>query len=238
MRCFFIILFMAISLQAHGHEPKQFEADLRDWLMANPEILLEMSAELERRQLEAQSAYDETIVAQNYEALFHDGRDGQLMSDTEEAGLILVEFLDYNCGYCRRQHRLFISATDALPNLQIIFKEYPILGQGSNDAARIALAVKAEYGTARYLELQDRFLTHQGQIDKASIAQILADMSLPVDVLFERARQEDIQVHLLDNQALAARLGIQGTPAFVTKNRILRGLLEKAQLLALYEAQE
>ena len=121
-----LILFTVTITPLKAHEAGTFEAELRRWLLANPEILLEMSAELEQRQFNAQASLDAGFLEQEFDALFHDARDARSRINEDDGTATIIEFLDYNCGYCRRQYGALQDALAAAPNLQIIFKEFPI----------------------------------------------------------------------------------------------------------------
>ena len=207
---------------------EDFAAKARAWLLDNPEIMLEVVQLLERNEAQQASVADKERIAANIDALFNDGRDGIIGGGS----IVAVEFFDYQCGYCKRQAASVKAFAQSSPNHKVILKEFPILGPVSEVAARAALAAKMLNGSDAYLRVHNGLLDHQGRLDDGVIDGILSSAGLnPADV---RVMMQDpaITGQINDTRALAARLGINGTPGFVFKDSIARGLLSQQDIEA------
>lgn len=204
-----------------AEEREEFRDEVRAYLLENPEILTEMVGVLETRQADAAEATDEKLVAEHRAALYDDGfswADGPA-----EADVTVVEFLDYQCGYCRRAHPEFVDMIEQDGRIRVIVKELPILGPGSELAARAAISTLISQGPDAYARLNDTLLRAEGPVTDASLDAALR--SAGVDPAAVRAGMDDAEVtrRIDATRQLAAGLEIQGTPAFVFGDRMLRG---------------
>ncbi len=193
---------------------------VRDYLLAHPEVLEEVVAELDRRRAAATAAQQsEALVAQRDTLL---NSDRQVVLGNPEGDVTLVEFFDYNCTYCRAAHRDLMRLLDEDPSLRVVLKEYPVLGQGSVEAAQVAIALN-EVAPDRYLEFHDRVLREQGQAN-GNRALAIAD-ELGIDPLTIRAAMEspNVEETISEVYELATALGITGTPTYVLGNEVVVG---------------
>jgi protein-disulfide isomerase len=214
-------------------ERAALHAEIREYLLANPEILTEMIAILESRQAAATAEQDKTLVATHAEAIFDDGF--SFVGGNPEGSVTVVEFLDYQCGFCRRAHPDVAELIASDGDIRWIVKELPILGPGSELASRAAVATLIAEGPERYAALNDRLMRLEGQVDDASLDGALADAGL--DAAAIRAGMDDPEVsrRLDATRALAKDLAISGTPTFVFENRMVRGYLPLAEMRGLLD---
>ncbi len=206
---------------AEGLEDDQaiFDQRVRDVLIRNPEIVLEVFAILEAKNDARERQRDAALIATSREALFKPAID--------EAGQIkpvVVEFVDYNCAYCRRAEAEVATTLEANPDIELVILQYPILGEQSVDAARIALAAKLLYGDAEYLRLNEALL-QGGAPAMERIDHFLSAMGFNVAELRAKAGSPEIDDILTTTHELARRLNISGTPGFVTRTQIHRGFV-------------
>ena len=193
---------------------------VRQYLLANPEVLEEAVAELERRR-------DEAAAVQRGEAMIA-YRDTLLRSDRQvvlgnpEGDITLVEFFDYNCTYCRAAHGDLMRLLDEDENLRVVLKEYPVLGPGSVEAAQVAIALN-EVAPDRYLEFHNRIFTEPGQAN-GNRALAVAD-GMGIDPLAIRAAMEapNVEATIEEVYTLANALGITGTPTYVLGDEVVVG---------------
>jgi protein-disulfide isomerase len=204
-------------------EKAAMHAEIRAYLLAHPEVLLEAIQELEKRQQAATEANDQTLVAANHAAIFDDGF--SWVTGNPEGDLTIVEFLDYQCGYCRRAHPEVAELLTADGNVRLIVKEMPILGPGSELAARAALATLFTAGPEAYGRLHDRLMQLKGQIDEARLDAVLGDEGLDPAAIRAAMRDPEVDRRLAETRALAETLAITGTPTFVVGDQMLRGYL-------------
>ena len=203
----------AQSVPMNDEDRTAFGAEVRAYLMANPEVIFEAVAEFERRTAAAQNDMDGTLVEINAEAIFADGHSwvgGNLNGD-----LTVVEFLDYRCGFCRRAQEQIADLLGTDGNIRFIIKEFPILGPQSEVMSRFALAVQQESTPEHYEEAHDRLMLWDGDFTLTS-ARLLADeMGLDADAVIAQMDSTVVDAILQSNRELAQRLQISGTPTFV-----------------------
>jgi protein-disulfide isomerase len=203
-------------------------AEIRAYLLANPEILMEMLQLLEQKEQVATADTDRRLVAENAPAIFDDGF--SWVGGNPEGSITLVEFLDYQCGYCRRAQPELSELIRSDGDIRLIVKEMPILGPGSELAARAAIATLITSGPERYAALHDRLLAMKGQITDESLDAALTETGL--DPVAIRAAMTDPEVdrRLGATRELAGKLAISGTPTFVFDDRMVRGYLPLAAM--------
>jgi protein-disulfide isomerase len=209
-------------------ERAALHAEIRAYLLANPDLLTEMISLLEQKQQAEAADVDRDLVAANAEAIFDDGF--SWVGGNVEGRFTVVEFLDYQCAFCRRAqpdvHELITSDGD----IRLIVKEMPILGPGSDLAARAAVATLITEGPQSYEALHDRLMALQGQVTDVSLDHALTETGLEPAAV--RAAMEDPEVdrRLAATRDLAQKLAISGTPTFVFDNRMVRGYLPLARM--------
>jgi protein-disulfide isomerase len=225
----FLPILAALLFTPLGHvyaQDNEFATKARAWLLANPEVLIEAMEVLQTRQAALETASDAQNITANSAALFANPDDGFV--GTGE--VIAVEFFDYQCGYCKRQLEAVKGFNEAHPNHKIVLKELPILGPISEAAARAALAAKMVAGNDTYLAVHNGFLQHKGRLNDAIIDQILIDAGLRAMKIRAVMVDDAITRQIEANRALAARLGVNGTPGWVFKDEIARGLIDQNAL--------
>ncbi|MCY4006165.1 MAG: DsbA family protein [Rhodobacteraceae bacterium] len=191
----------------------QLRQEIRDYLLTNPEILIEAFSLLESRQAAAELEQSREAILANAELLFNNPNSWQ--GGNPEGDITIVEFIDYRCGYCRKAHTEIqeLLATD--PGIRMIVKEYPILSQESFDSAKLALAALRNGGQDAYKLAHDFLIGFNGEIDSDLYANISTLTGIDQDVLTEDIASADIENIIIANYQLADSLGISGTPAFV-----------------------
>ena len=151
---------------------------VHEYLVKNPEVLQEAMMELEKRATAAEAQKHQAAVKQNAEALFN--APNQVTLGNPKGDVTFVEFFDYNCGYCKRAMLDMMALLKNDPNLKIVLKEFPVLGPGSVEAARVGVAVQMQdKSSKKYLEFHQKLLSGRGQVDNAR-ALAVADMAIVV----------------------------------------------------------
>ncbi len=201
---------------------KEIEQIVREWLLKNPEILNDMVAVLEKRQKAQQAQREKAVVAAHAAAFYHSPHD--LVIGNPEGPIAMVEFMDYNCGFCRRSLEDVQKLREANKDLKIVIKEFPILGPDSMEAAKYALAARKQ-GMDKYWDLHVALLKHKGRVNGEVALALARRVGLDVEKLKKDAESEDVKQALQTNLALADALGIRGTPAFVIGDKLVPGAL-------------
>ena len=179
-------------------------------------------AEDEKRQSE--------MLKKNSDALYNDERDFSIGSP--DAPITIVEFFDYNCGYCKRAFPDIMKLTQKNPDVRVVFKEFPILGPASEQAARVALASK---GDGKYFAIHQGLLNARGSVSGAALSSLIEKHGLNADEIVTRGKNKDIDAHIKDVRNLAQSLGVSGTPAFIIDNQLFSGALSYDDMQSLID---
>ncbi len=214
-------------------ERAAFRAEVRAYLMENPEVIMEAVAVLEERQQAQQTADDVELVMANAADLFDDGASwggGNLDGD-----VTIVEFVDYRCSYCRKAFPEVSQLVSDDGNIRLILKEFPILGEQSVASSRMALATKLALGDDAYKQVHDSLIAFRGEVNDISVRALAAELDLDGDAILAKMNAPEIDAVLAETRALAQRLQISGTPTFVVGDQLLRGYLPYAGMQQVVE---
>lgn len=204
-------------------EREALRKEIRAYLLENPTVLVEAIEVLNSMEAEQTAVADSELVAANAELLFGDG--DSWVGGNPEGDIVMVEFIDYRCGYCRRAYNDVETLIANDGNIRFIVKEFPILGQESLNSARLAIAVFQTHGNAAYKAVHDALISFTGPVDDDFARRFAADHQLDVDAIISRANSPAVDSVIAANHDLAGRLGIEGTPAFVFGDLLFRGWL-------------
>lgn len=209
-------------------ERAAFGAEVRAYLMENPEVILEAVRVLENRQAASESQADLALVADNTEELFNDGF--SWVGGNPDGDIILVEFMDYRCPYCRRAVPEVASLLAADGNIRHVVKELPILGEDSVLASRFAIATKTVAGPDAYHQVHGALMAFHGEMTMLALQRIAEGLGLDGDAISAEMNSEATTSQIARTHALAGRLKISGTPTFVLQDELLRGFLPSDQM--------
>lgn len=200
----------------------EFEKIIKEYLIKNPEILEEMSAELQKRQAVAEAAKHQAAVQKNAEVIFNSPR-GVIVGN-RSGDVNFVEFFDYNCGYCKKAMVDMLELMKADPKLRVVLKEFPVLGPSSLEAAQVAIAVRMQDPTGKkYLDFHQRMLNGRGQADKARSMAAAKDAGADMAKLEKDLASPEIRATLEENFKLAEDMGLNGTPSYVIGKQVVVG---------------
>lgn len=234
---------VALSLTAPAHamdlteltdaERAQFRAEVRAYLMENPEVIMEAVNQLQARQAEAQAQADFTLVSDNAAAIFDDGY--SYVGGNPEGDMTIVEFMDYRCGYCKKAFSEVEKLVNGDGNIRFIVKELPILGEQSMVASRFAIATKIVAGDEAYKSVHDALMSFNGDITPTSLGRLANSFDLDAEAIQEKMDSAEVTAEIEKTRALAQTLQISGTPTFVMQDELLRGYLPYDQMKAILE---
>jgi protein-disulfide isomerase len=188
------------------------------YLTKNPEILVKMRAELNRRQQEEKAAQRQEAISDNANALLRS--DKAPFVGNPNGDVTVVEFFDYNCGYCGRAMPAVVKLLENDDKVKVVFKEFPIFGDDSGDAAKGALAAAKQ---DKYFDMHQKLFSDPGKANKDKVLGIAKAIGLDVSRLEKDMESEDVQAALDEVQGLAQKLGIRGTPMYLIGDRIIGG---------------
>lgn len=227
---------LAVDLDAMTDaEREAFRAEVRAYLLDNPEVLMEAIGVLEARQAQAEALRDEQLAALNADALFNDGH--SYVGGNPDGDITVVEFIDYRCGFCRRAHPEVTELVESDGNIRIITKEYPILGEQSLLASQFAVATQIVAGDEAYKQVSDALIALRSDVTEASLSALAEAYDLDAEAIFAEMEGDAVQEVLAANRALGDRMQISGTPTFVFGDRLVRGYVDLAQMQRIVEAE-
>ena len=216
-----------------AEEKAAFGIAVREYLIANPDVLLDVIDVIEKDRAEARADADKQLVDDNFAAIYEDEND--YVSGNPDGDITLVEFVDYRCGYCKQAYPEVEALLKADGNVRFVLKEFPILGEQSVLAARFALAVKLVGGNDVYGKVHDRMMTLRGDFTEPTLRKIAEEAGLPADEVLARMSDPKVNEILNANHRLASILEIDGTPGFVLGDQLLRGYVPPDKMIELLE---
>jgi protein-disulfide isomerase len=228
-------LFAAIALgiavlgtgaaQAQSFTPQQrgeIETIIRDYFLKHPEMIEELQAL-------AQTAKVKKTISENKDTLLNSPR--QVTLGNPNGDVTMVEFFDYNCGYCKRALDDMMTLIKANPNLRVVLKEMPVLSQGSMEAAQVAAAVAMQDKNGkRYLDFHQKLLSGRGQVDKARALAAAKEVGADMAKIEKDMNGPEVKAALQESFALAEALGFQGTPSYVIGDETIVGAVGVKEL--------
>lgn len=215
---------LAFDIDAMSEQERAiFRDEVRAYLLDNPEVIMEAVAVLEQRQADQQVADDAALIATNHDALFDDGFSH--VAGNPDGDITIVEFVDYKCGYCRKAFPEVAQLLTDDGNIRLILKEFPILGEESLLASRFAIAAKLVDGDEAYGKLHDAMMTMRGTMTPDSLSGLAGSLGLDGAAIVAGMTDPAVDLIIGQNHGLAGRLQINGTPAFVMGDEMLRGYI-------------
>jgi len=202
-------------------QKSEIEKIIKDYLVAHPEVLEEASAELDKRKQLAEAEKARSAIKNHSEALFNSPR--QVTVGNGSGDVTLVEFFDYNCGYCKRALADLTTIMKDDGKLRVVLKEFPVLGPGSVEAARVAVAVRMQDKGKKYFDFHQRLLNGRGQADKARALAAAKDAGFDIARIEKDMTSDEVKVSLEESMKLAEALGMNGTPSYVVGEEVVVG---------------
>ncbi len=213
-------LWLTPALALEEDEKKEMGQFIREYLLENPEVMLEVQAALEAKQHSQRLEQAGQAVAANHDAIFNSQDDIAL--GNPDGDVTVVEFFDYNCGYCKRALADMerILATD--PKVRFVLKELPILGPDSLDAHRVSNAVRL-IAPEKYGEFHRALLGSTGTATEESAIEVAAALGISEADLRKSMAENPNDQLVRDAYTLATNLGVTGTPTYIVGNEALFG---------------
>ena len=215
-------LLLAAPAAAQELDEARVRELVLETIRENPQIVMEALSipreEQERAQADAAASLlsDRTLLEEDAPVL-----------GNPEGDVAVVEFFDYNCPYCKRA----VSEIDTLlqddPEVRLVMREWPILGEGSVFAARAALAAREQ---DLYAEFHDAMMRHPGRAEEASVLEVAELVGLDLDRLREDMQAEAVDAHIARSMEITQALGLNGTPSFIIGDAVIPGYVEAAKL--------
>jgi protein-disulfide isomerase len=199
----------------------EIEKIVREYLVAHPEVLQEAISALEKKQAAEEAEKHEAAVKDNAQEIFNSPR--QVTVGNPKGDVTFVEFFDYNCGYCKRAMSDMLDLLKTDPKLKVVLKEFPVLGPGSVEAARVAVAVRMQDKGKKYLDFHQKLLGGRGQADKARALAAAKEAGFDMARIEKDMASDEVRASLEENLKLAEKLGLNGTPSYVIGQNVVVG---------------
>jgi len=224
---------MSASAQSFNDTQRgDIEKIVREYLIAHPEVLEEAMNELSKRQAAADAEKHQASIVKNSDAIFNSPRGVTI--GNKDGDVTFVEFFDYNCGYCKRAMADMLDLMKNDHKLKVVLKEFPVLSEGSVDAAKVAVAVRMQDPTGqKYLDFHQKLLGGRGPADKARAMAAAKEAGLDTARIEKDLSSPEVKATIEENFKLAEEMGLNGTPSYVIGKQIvvgavgLEGLKEK-----------
>ena len=225
-----LVLFMSYNGHAQeGFSKEDIEDMIYEYIMENPEIILESVDNL-RKKMEASSIESDNFLKDEFNTFANDNNIPNF--GDPNAKVIIIEFVDYNCGYCKKSLDAITRLLNSELSLKVSFRDYPILSSSSKFAAKAALAAKKQ---GKYFELHSELLNVKGNLSEEKILEMAKNIDIDVTKLKIDMEDPEIAVIIQNNENLAKKLNIRGTPTFIINGKLYAGALEFDKLRALID---
>jgi protein-disulfide isomerase len=223
-----LALSCAAAVAAAAPDKRALAEAIRSYLLEHPEVIIQSLEKYEKEQRDAREKASANALTARQDDLYNHPMTP--VTGNPKGDVTIVEFFDYQCGYCKRtlQHMLEVQKED--PRVRIAWKELPILGPTSEIAARAAMAAKRQ---DKYLEFHIEVMANRGPLTEDRIFQLAAKAGVDVTRMKRDMGDPAIEKYLQETLLLAQQLGINGTPGFVIGGKLVAGAIDKDQMKAL-----
>ncbi len=233
-----VIAGVMLSQAANAQAPAQvnpamrseIESIIKDYLIGNPEVLRDALIELERRTKTDEAEQRRKAVADLSPKLFDSKH--QIVLGNPNGNVRVVEFFDYNCGYCKKAMADMIAIIKKNPDVKMVLKEFPVLGPGSVEAAQVASALHQQFDGDKYLAFHERLMNTRGQIGKVQALAAAKASGADMTKLEAALTGEPVKAGLQEVMQLADALSLTGTPSYVVGDEVVVGAVGLTSLQA------
>jgi protein-disulfide isomerase len=234
MKRFFALALLALAwahpAPAQTPSREAIEEIVRDLIRREPEIVLDALEAMEKRRDAAQAQQARRALAERRRELENDPE--APVAGNPRGAVVVVEFFDYRCPYCKRMHEPVRQMLAADRDVRVVRRDLPILGPASVVASRAALASRAQ-GLPRYEAFHDALMTARGNLDEAGVFRVAREAGLDLDRLRRDMDDPRVAALLRRNADLAQALGLTGTPGYAIGEALVPGAVDLATLRSL-----
>ncbi|MCO4054628.1 MAG: DsbA family protein [Bosea sp.] len=204
------------------------ELIIKDVLLKNPELIQEALVELEKRQQQAQVDAQKQVLVTERAAIFDSPKSA--VAGNPQGDVTLVEFFDYNCGFCKRSLTDLQELIKIDPKLKVVLKDFPVLGADSVEASRVAVATKNQLKADKYWAFHVALMGTRGRVNGAKAIDVAKEHGANVEQLRRDMDSAETRSVIEETVVLGDRLGLTGTPAFVIADEIVFGAVGVEQI--------
>lgn len=197
------------ATQMTSAQTKEIEKIVHDYLVNNPEVLIEASQALQQKQQQNMQQQAQSAIQENAGQLF---TDSMTVTGNPKGNVTLVEFFDYQCIHCKKMSPVIAELVKNDANLRVVFKEFPIFGKSSELASRAALAAAMQ---GKYMQMHEALIGQEKRLNDEIINQAAQSIGLDMDKFKTDMNSKAVTDALDANRQLAEKLHLMGTPAFI-----------------------
>ncbi|MEZ5851805.1 MAG: DsbA family protein [Hyphomicrobiaceae bacterium] len=209
----------ATGAAAFTQEQKSaIEKIVKEYLLRNPEVFLEVQQALESKMEKIQAERLQSVLKENATDIYR--RANSPVAGNPQGDVTIVEFFDYNCGYCKKAFRDISKLVDQDKKVRLVLKELPILSRGSEQASRVALAAKMQ---GKYWEAHRALLTIRGEANEQTALRAVEKLGLDMAKLRKDIESPEVKGEIAFVRGLAQKMNVQGTPHFLVGDRSIAG---------------
>jgi protein-disulfide isomerase len=212
----------------NDQQKEALDIQIRDYIMRHPEVIMESIQAMQQRDQLAQERLQADRVSALGDAIERDP--GDPVIGNPDGDVTLVEFFDYQCGYCKRMLEPLVNFARADGNLRIVMKEFPILGPESMVAARASLAAHKQ---GKYEAFHTALMSLRGRLSEPAIFQTALEVGLDTEKLQKDMEAPDVMDQIRKARELGRALSVRGTPAFIINGTIVPGAMSEEKLAEL-----
>lgn len=230
------LLFASTAAHAADAAPLQkndIEKIIREYILTNPEILVEAMEKLQAKQAQEQTEAASKTIQDRKDEIFKNPN--APVAGNPKGDVTLVEFFDYNCGYCKHVYPTIAKLVESDKKLRIVLMELPILSEESAIASKTALAVHRLY-KEKYFAFHGAVMKLSGAISPEALLEVINSLGMDSEKIKKEAEKPEIEAILAANHKLAEALGIRGTPALIVGDELIPGAVDGALLQQKIEA--
>ncbi|MGE4313392.1 MAG: DsbA family protein [Pseudobdellovibrionaceae bacterium] len=231
-----ILTLAALSLLPFAHtaqaaefneaQTKEINAAIEAYIKENPQIILDSLDAYRTKQMEEQQKAADAKAKELLDIL-KENPDRFPIAGNKKGDIVIAEFFDYNCGYCKKAFEGVQEAIADDKNVKFVFIDLPILGPSSTLASEYALAAAKQN---KYWEFHQELMKFQGQKDEKNLTEMAEKVGIDVEKMKKDAAGDEVQKEIADNRKLAEDLNISGTPGFVIETQVIRGYVPYDQM--------
>ncbi len=200
------------------------ETIVREYLNENPNVIYEAVEKHQRQLAEEAKRQQDSALAANYAALVEGA---PTVGATDMDAITVVEFFDYNCGYCKRSMDAILQVLESETDVRFVFVEFPILAPSSRTAALAALAADRQ---GAYFAFHRALMQHRGALTDARVMEIAQEIDLDMAQLAQDMEDAEVVAALERNAMVGEAVGVQGTPFFLVNQKAYPGWLDEETL--------
>jgi len=211
------------SAQTFSDDQKhEIEGIIKNYLISHPDVMEEVMAAVDKQQKEADAEKQRATIIANNATLFNSPH--QVVLGNPQGKVTVVEFFDYNCGFCKRALPDMMTLLKTNPDLKFVLKEFPVLGEGSVEAAHVAVAARMQDTTGKkYIEFHQKLLGGRGPADKAHALAAAKDTGFDMARIEKDMTSDEVKTTIDEDMKLAEALGVSGTPSYVVGSDLIVG---------------